>query len=607
MIKQFFKIGGVKNEKEFLAKYPTEESFFRQHPEALGMLEQQMPYMPSYSDMIMPQAMYGMGMAYGGYVPYAANGMQVGNPPQEQDYPDHESWAAAMDQYMASLSQPQTAMKSSPASSGVGYMAPPKQQDYPDYESYSQAMDQYLSSLQQQADSSQAMPQGAPVSAPSPYVPTNKFNLKDYKGVSIVDFLAAQGKPADFASRKQLAASLGIANYRGTASQNSQMLSMLQQAPDALSDYQGVTQPTGNVTKAASRGKNANAAPTTEQLAAAKQKINPYDYMATPLVAPEGGIDYTGIPYADAQRIGRPGYYGYGQGSIFERIPVFQSQSPASQAAPKRNVVASPSSSGRANTSLQKNTPPADPFAKPDHSKDVVKRDIKSGRWVHIPDPAGMMTAENARRMKLAEEMNAREAAVASGQPMFRQGFEDGGSWNGTWNGNQGFGAGGSYLPDYASSAYGLPQFELGAPIYADGGMSPEEAMMMQQQGAAPEQGGGMDQQQVVQAIMQMIQQGMGPDQIMQQLVQGGVPPEMAQQLIQMVMMQVQGGQGGMGGGQPNGVQQPMAPASPEQGMEGMQMPGGMARGGMVPGWEGEVTMDQLEELRRKGIKFDII
>ena len=34
MIKQFMKMGGVKTEKEFYAKYPTEESFFAAHPEA---------------------------------------------------------------------------------------------------------------------------------------------------------------------------------------------------------------------------------------------------------------------------------------------------------------------------------------------------------------------------------------------------------------------------------------------------------------------------------------------------------------------------------------------------------------------------------------------
>jgi hypothetical protein len=50
---------------------------------------------------------------------------------------------------------------------------------------------------------------------------------KDYTGVSIVEFLDQSGKPSDFESRKKLAQSLGIQNYTGTASQNTQMLNTL--------------------------------------------------------------------------------------------------------------------------------------------------------------------------------------------------------------------------------------------------------------------------------------------------------------------------------------------------------------------------------------------
>lgn len=46
--------------------------------------------------------------------------------------------------------------------------------------------------------------------------------------VSIVDALGAQGKPTDFNSRAALAASMGITNYTGTASQNAQMIANLQ-------------------------------------------------------------------------------------------------------------------------------------------------------------------------------------------------------------------------------------------------------------------------------------------------------------------------------------------------------------------------------------------
>jgi len=55
----------------------------------------------------------------------------------------------------------------------------------------------------------------------------------DYKGVSIVDFLAKSGQSSDFKSRQALAQRMGIKDYKGTAAQNTQMLKSLQkQAQD---------------------------------------------------------------------------------------------------------------------------------------------------------------------------------------------------------------------------------------------------------------------------------------------------------------------------------------------------------------------------------------
>jgi hypothetical protein len=55
----------------------------------------------------------------------------------------------------------------------------------------------------------------------------------DYKGVSIVDFLAKSGQSSDLKSRQALAQKMGIADYKGTAEQNTQMLKSLQkQAQD---------------------------------------------------------------------------------------------------------------------------------------------------------------------------------------------------------------------------------------------------------------------------------------------------------------------------------------------------------------------------------------
>ena len=507
MIKEFFKMAGVKNEKEFLNKYPTEESFFRQHPQALRLLEQSSPFMPSYADAVMPQAMYGMGMTYGGsYLPKAQGGYQV----------------------------------------------PPRQEDYPDYESFSAAMDQYIMSLQQQADNptpaavqaqSQSMA-GIPTAPPTGMSPATKLN--PYKGLSIVDFLVAQGKPSDFASRKQLASSLGIANYRGTASQNTQLLQMLQGAPDALAQYQGLAQPTANVTKRAAAGKNAGAAPTTEELAAAK-------YEAT------GGVD--------------------------ENQPLRTRRGDT----PRRNM---PPDYSRAL-----------PFNN-DMSNLKVKRNVRTQLFEPVPPAEGMMSVEYGNRKKLADQLNSQEAlrnySNATGQPTIGRapGYKDGGAYTGTWNANQGFDMGGSYVPDYTSNLYSIPKFGLGSNMYQDGGMTQQQPQF--------------DQQELIQTIFQMIQQGLPAEQILQQLVQNGVPQEMAQQLIMMVMQQVQGGgmqggQEGMGGGQPNGVNPSAQAAMPqEQGMEGMP---GMAYGGSSygPGWEGEVDQNSLDELRRNGINFEII
>lgn len=59
---------------------------------------------------------------------------------------------------------------------------------------------------------------------------TSLPNLANYNGVSIVDGLNSVGYNSSYASRKELAAKLGIANYTGTAEQNTQMLNLLRGA-----------------------------------------------------------------------------------------------------------------------------------------------------------------------------------------------------------------------------------------------------------------------------------------------------------------------------------------------------------------------------------------
>ena len=56
---------------------------------------------------------------------------------------------------------------------------------------------------------------------------TSLPNLSNYNGFSILDGLNSVGYNSSYASRKELAAKLGIANYTGTAEQNTQMLNIL--------------------------------------------------------------------------------------------------------------------------------------------------------------------------------------------------------------------------------------------------------------------------------------------------------------------------------------------------------------------------------------------
>jgi hypothetical protein len=152
------------------------------------------------------------------------------------------------------------------------------------------------------------------------------------------------------------------------------------------------------------------------------------------------------------------------------------------------------------------------------------------------------------------------------------------------------YGAGGSFVPTYGDSAYGLPQYSYGS-NYQDGGAPQPQGAPQQPQGQP--QGAGVDPQQVMQEVAQMLQQGAQPDQIMQQLVQEGVPQDVAQQIIQQVMQQLQGQQG---------QQQ-----AEQQGPPPQQRYGGYAKGGMTAGTEMDVTPQQMEALKKQGYKFDII
>ena len=82
MKKDILKIAGVKSEKEFYKKYPTEEAFMAEHGKAFK------------------KAMRGS------KITKAQGGTNV--PPNPANYPDYESYAAAMDVFMKGLGKGNT-------------------------------------------------------------------------------------------------------------------------------------------------------------------------------------------------------------------------------------------------------------------------------------------------------------------------------------------------------------------------------------------------------------------------------------------------------------------------------------------------------------------
>lgn len=68
------------------------------------------------------------------------------------------------------------------------------------------------------------------------------------QNVSIVDYLNSKGQGSSFSDRSRLADSLGIRNYTGSASQNLDLLAMLQNRPRAISDLKANLVHTPNIT-----------------------------------------------------------------------------------------------------------------------------------------------------------------------------------------------------------------------------------------------------------------------------------------------------------------------------------------------------------------------
>lgn len=89
------------------------------------------------------------------------------------------------------------------------------------------------------------------------------------------------------------------------------------------------------------------------------------------------------------------------------------------------------------------------------------------------------------------------------------------------------------------------------------------------QPGGQPE---GGQEEQLLQQVMQALQQGAKPQEVLQQLVKMGLPEEQAAQLIQGIMQQMQGGQGGAPQGPPPGMMQHGGSRMLKRGNVGMEM-----------------------------------
>jgi peptidoglycan L-alanyl-D-glutamate endopeptidase CwlK len=126
-----------------------------------------------------------------------------------------------------------------------GFEAPPRQEDYPDYGSFNAAMDNWISTVgNQYYGSEQPIEQDTPGGIPMPLpielqqaaVPVAPPAI-DYSGISIVDLLGSVNKASDFNSRIALAEKMNIKDYRGTSSQNLQMIKKILNDPTILNDY----------------------------------------------------------------------------------------------------------------------------------------------------------------------------------------------------------------------------------------------------------------------------------------------------------------------------------------------------------------------------------
>ena len=168
-----------------------------------------------------------------GYLPHAQDGMQQVYVPRIEDFPDYNSYRAAMDQYTAMNGYDEYPQENDTTSQqGYGHM-----RWHPEWND--EEMTPQQAQMVAQAQTVQAQQPITPTSAPIPTRP-------GYTGPSIVDYLGMNGKASDYNTRKLIAESMGIKNYRGTAAQNTKLLKQLLDNPNGIDGYNYTVNP-GNV------------------------------------------------------------------------------------------------------------------------------------------------------------------------------------------------------------------------------------------------------------------------------------------------------------------------------------------------------------------------
>lgn len=705
MVKKFLKIAGVKTQAEFYKKYPSEEAFFRAHPEARDLVNQKMAYGGMYA--------YNRGGSYPSYQGDIGSSTVTTVPPLRQQYDDDAAWQEALFNYAASQQQPSSFIgPMQDASSNVLSSSIPAEMFYSNIDAVPQLLPSYAEPVASQ-----------------------------YKGVSIVDMLASKGK-SDFKTRKEIAKALGIKGYKGTADQNLQMISLLNQNPDALNQvYTSTPSQTSSLVTPLSSDtsrQQASSVPSVVTPSTATTNNFSIQYPETFRYSSNKNDGFSMLlPGAAVVGAGAAGLYGLNKAAKASVSAAKNAAALTKASLTTDDIIKMAQKTGREAETWQllKARGMSDfDIAKslkgikfkgsgsagvPEEYIDILKgglnkltaaqeleiKNIENAKRLIqvykdqglartpellnkvsklVPNPAKAATllkgvgfpktaVEAASKASKVEKTLGLGSRIAEGinafgklkyvEPLvnFYRGFvkEDGGEsdYSGTYSGGVYYQEGGAYVPHYGDNAYGvLPKYGMGAmgvppamygmgmkdggqnntlqkfvnagynlDYLAQGGPTYSKNTVYNHQGIVPafdwlkeggptfskhtgyphqkyvpaldwlQEGGtpisadgaqqqGPDPQQVMQAVSQMLQQGIEPGQILQELVKTGVPQEMAQQIIQQIMQQMQG------------IQQQFQQAGPM-----------MKSGGLVKGSVHDVSEKDVQDLINKGYKIQYL